>query len=169
MRTPSRRVPAAVPFMVAATVLLAGCSAGVEAGTLDPQRQSGSDADVGLVKIRNAVLVAPSDGSSAPVLSMTIVNDGTTEDSLTGVELAAAEGPVEITLSPATVELPAETATVFSGDDGPSLTVDDADIEPGTYVPVTFYFESAGSHSMDILVLSSIGLYGGAEPEGTAS
>lgn len=161
MRTPSARAGAAVPLALAGAMFLASCSAGVEAGTLDAQRQSGSDADVGLVKIRHALLVASAEDDGAAELSMTIVNDGTTPDSLTGMQLVSPDGPVELALSPATVELPPESATVFSGADGPAVTVEDTAVEPGTYVPVTFSFESAGSHTMDLLVLSRTAVYGG--------
>ena len=164
MHTRSVQGNAAAPLALAAALLLAGCSAGVEAGTLDPQRLSGNDADVGLVKIRNALLVAPAEEGDSVELVTTVVNDGTTDDSLSRVELAGPDGPLEIQLEPRTVDLPAETATTF-GADGATMTLEDSPLDAGSYVSVTFYFETAGSHSMDVLVLSSSAVYGGAETE----
>lgn len=153
---------AAVPVVLAAALLLAGCSAGVEAGTLDPQRLSGNDADVGLVKIRHALFVAPAEDGEAAQLLTTVVNDGMTDDSLVGVELAGPDGPLEVALRPSTVDLPAESATTFGADEA-TMSVQDGALEAGTYVTVTFFFETAGSHQMEVLVLSSSAVYGGSE------
>jgi len=156
----------ATPLLAGVTAVvtagaLTSCSVGVEAGTLDPQRLSGENADVGLIKIRNALVVAPADDGDSSELVATIVNDGPEDDALVGVELAGPDGPVEVSLDDTSLELRSETATAIPESSDSPVTIDDIDLEPGTYVSATFSFETAGSATLRLLVLSSAAVYGG--------
>jgi len=154
VRTRSVRGFATASLSLATVAALASCSAGVDAGTLDPQRLNGAHVDVGMMKIRNAVVVGE-DGEGE--LMMTIVNDGTTDDALTGVEVEGAE----VSLEPSTVDLPAETAVVFPGGEEETSVAVEGELAPGAYVTATFSFESAGSRSVPVLVLSEAAIEGG--------
>ncbi len=156
------RMLAAFPLALVAGAVLTACSVGVEAGTLDAVSLTQARADVGQIKIRNAIVVAPAEeGDGSAVLSVTIVNDGTTEDALVGLELSGADGPVPVTLAPRTVELPPETATTIPGDTGATATAtataDVSTIEIGTYTTARFSFANAGSVELDLLVVAPVG------------
>ena len=112
---------------------LAGCSNGAEAGTLDPQSVTGVQLDVGLLLIRNAVLVATDDGGL--FVSMTVVNSGPIEDAITDIKVTADTEPVEADLRPRSIALPPRTPTVIPGEDGPTIDVD-VEVTAGGYVPV---------------------------------
>lgn len=147
----------AVPLALAAAAVLSACSVGVDAGTLDAGSLTQSRVDLGLIKIRNATVIAPEEEDGDAVLSVTIVNDGTTEDSLVGVELSGAEGPVPVTLSPRTIELPPETATKLPTGAQQTAATDVATLEVGAYTTATFSFANAGSVDLDLLVVAPVG------------
>lgn len=157
------RMLAAFPLALVAGAVLTACSVGVEAGTLDAGSLTQARADVGQIKIRNAIVVAPAEeGDGNAVLSVTIVNDGTTEDALVGLELSGADGRVPVTLAPRTVELPPETATTIPADaettgTGATATADISTLEIGTYTTATFSFANAGSVELDLLVVAPVG------------
>jgi len=161
VRTRLVRRYATAPLALVVAAALTSCSVGVEAGTLDPQRLSGAKADAGQVKVRNALIVAPTDEGDDYALIATIINDGTTEDTLTGVEVAGPDGPVDVDLRPSTVDLAPETAVVVPGESDTSMSIEDLDLEAGTYVQTTFRFETAGVLQMSLLVLSEVAVYGG--------
>lgn len=161
MRTrPVRRYTAA-PLALVVTALLASCSVGVEAGTLDPQHLSGAKGDAGQVKVRNTVIVVPDEVGDDYELVSTIVNDSSSADALVAVEVAGADGPVEFTLRPSSIELPAKTATIIPNGTRPTASLEDAELAAGSYVEATFSFESAGMLTMNLLVLSSTAVFGG--------
>lgn len=156
------RVLAAFPLALVAGAVLTACSVGVEAGTLDAGSLTQARADVGQIKIRNAIVVAPAEeGDGSAVISVTIVNDGMTEDALVGLELSGADGAVPVTLSPRTIDLPPETATTIPGDAGATAaataTADVATIEIGTYTTARFSFANAGSVELALLVVAPVG------------
>ncbi len=153
---------AAVPLALVAGVVLSACSVGVEAGTLNAGSLTQARADVGPIKIRNAIVVAPAeDGEGDAVLSVTIVNDGTTEDALVGLELGGSEGPVPVTLRPRSIDLPPETATTIPASSGLTAIADVSTLQVGTYTRATFSFANAGSVDLDLLVVAPVGWWAG--------
>lgn len=147
----------AAPLVLVAAAVLSACSVGVEAGTLNEAPITGARADAGLVKIRNALVIAPADDSGEATLSVTIVNDGTTEDTLLDVELTGSDGPVPVTLRPDTIDLAPETATRIPTDARPAAVIDAATLEAGTYTQATFSFANAGSVELSLLVVAPVG------------
>lgn len=147
----------AAPLAVLAAAVLSACSVGVEAGTLNEAPITGARADAGLIKIRNALVIAPAEDSGDATLSVTIVNDGTTEDALLGVELTGSDGPIPVTLRPGTIDLPPETATRIPTDVRPTAVVDASTLQPGTYTTATFSFANAGSVDLSLLVVAPVG------------
>jgi hypothetical protein len=136
---------------------LAACSNGVEAGTLDPPSATGARLDAGDLRIRNAVVVAGESGSLT--VSMTIVNVGTAEDTLTDFTLISDDGAVAAELDPNSITLAPGSATVVPSEDGPTIDVD-ADVSPGGYVAVGLQFEQAGLIEFSLPVINEDSPYG---------
>ena len=137
---------------------LAACSNGVEAGTLDPPSATGTQLDVGDIGIRNAVVVALEGGGL--IVSMTIVNSGTVEDTLTDLTAISEGEPVVAELSPRSIALPPDTATVIPGETRPTIEID-LDLTPGSYLPVGLQFERAGLVEFSMLMVNEDSPYGG--------
>ncbi|MDQ3450780.1 MAG: hypothetical protein M3455_07685 [Actinomycetota bacterium] len=150
------RLVVAVAALVSAGSVTA-CSNGVEAGTLDPPSGTAVHEDVGELAVRNAVIVAGEDGTLT--VSLTVVNTGSTEDSLTDVEITADLEPATAVLSPGTIALPPRMATVIPGEGESTIEVD-LDVAPGGYLPVTMQFENAGSVDLSLAVVSEASSYG---------
>lgn len=148
---------AALPLAVVAAAAVSACSVGAEAGTLNEAPITGARADAGLVKIRNALVVAPAEIGGDATLSVTIVNDGTTDDALVDVEIAGTAEPVAVTMRPSTIELPAETATRIPTGTRPSAVLDADTLAVGTYTRATFSFANAGSVELSLLVVAPVG------------
>lgn len=137
---------------------LTACSNGVEAGTLDPPSGTAVQADIGELAVRNAVIVTREDGGLT--VSMTVVNTGSTEDTLTDVEITDELEPTSAVLSPRMITLPPRTATVIAGDDEPTIEVE-LDVAAGGYLAVTMQFENAGSVDVSLAVVTESSPYGG--------
>ena len=144
----------------ALTGALTACSNGVEAGTLDPPSATGVRLDVGDLRIRNAVIVAGDDGELA--LSLTFVNAGIEEDTLTSVTLTDGDEPVEATMRPRSISLAPGAALVIPGEDQPRIEAD-ADIAAGGYATVSMQFEHAGLVEVSLPVISTSSPHSGTD------
>lgn len=136
---------------------LTACSNGVEAGTLDPPSGTAVQADLGALAVRNAVIVAGADGGLA--VSLTVVNTGSTEDTLTGVTVTSDGEPVAAELSPQSIVLPPRSATVVPGEQVATIAIE-LDVAAGGYLPVTMQFEHAGLVDLSLPVITEGSPYG---------
>lgn len=157
---------------IAATVVLA---AGILIGTtgcglIAPQAtqlqydpSDGVGADVGQVDIRNALLIADEEGTSATLVA-SLVNRGD-ESHRVSIQFQGDTGKVteEITV-------PAKSSVVLGGDEGPTLTFREIEAEPGSLFPVFFqYGEETGAKMLVPVLTNALEEYStlGPTPEPT--
>ena len=135
-------------------VLIAGCGSGFGAQAEQKyQPADGVDVTQGSVRVLNALVVAPPDGGDG-VVSMTVVNQGTTPDQLTSV--TSRQGQVET--APATQIAP-QQAVAFSADSSPVWTIRGLTSKPGSYVDLTLNFAQAGVVDVKTVVVPATGFY----------
>lgn len=114
----------------------------------------------GDVDILNAVIVSAQDGSGT--FAGTLVNNDTTTDN----SLDSVSGP-GITASRRAVEIPAADA-VNLGESG-LVTISGEEIEPGTFVELTFAFSGGDSVTVDVPVVAAEGPYADVPQRSTRS
>ena len=129
----SRIRPVLTPVLVALSLLMVttGCAAGLNAQTLKPYAPAdGVMANSGDIRILNALVVVADDSSGTGVVSLTIVNRGKRDDSLT--DLTSPDGTVDLT---GRRDLPAGKAVRFGATTEPSATISDLTKQPGRPSP----------------------------------
>ena len=159
MTTLSRR--AALTACVAALVLtLAGCWTGQNAYT-SPQQPSGDGgfATVGKIQVRQTVLVQTNPVTGADTLSISLANDGASDDVLQA--LVVGDGTATTSLPTAGLNLPAGGATSLSWNGAPSVGVYGLKAGLSTFVRVTLVFRDAGTTAVQALVVPATGYYAG--------
>jgi hypothetical protein len=136
-----------------------GCAAGMNAQTVKPYAPAdGVVANSGDIRILNALVVA--DGSTgAGVVSLTIVNRGRRDDSLTG--LTSPDGTVDLT---GTRDLPAGAAVRFGATTEPSATISALTKQPGATITLRFEFARTRPITLDSVVLPATGAYADITP-----
>ncbi|PRZ43204.1 hypothetical protein CLV47_103262 [Antricoccus suffuscus] len=167
-RRPRRKAFAAVALPIAATMMLAGCSAGQITQTADQRSEvPGTTADLGNLHVRAAEVSPPTSGhyfskGSTMYLEMQIANDGA-EDQLTAATIdgvdAKLEGP-SASSAPRNAESTgaglASTITIAEqgitsiGEDN-TITADAAGkFYPAQYIKVVLTFKDAGDLKMSM-------------------
>jgi hypothetical protein len=138
----ARRTGIGVTAAVAAAVLLAGCATGRDAQTANQKPAiDGISATSGTLGIRGAAIQAPASGAfytagqSAP-LTLTLINNGTVADTLTGVTATSASSSVYTGLVG-----PAASGTASSA----SAAVSDTESASGSSSPTSSGAESSSS------------------------
>jgi hypothetical protein len=157
-----RRAVVGIVFAITASLLTACGFESPDVEASEHPSVQGADFSVGAIKLDDAAIssVTNADGSPAFYLSVTIVNDGTTSDTLTGATTAGGTVTVSgpdttaghIAVPPGVpVEIGAPTAGTATPSTGtglnqPAMVV--ATTTPpqvGGFVPVVFTFATAGS------------------------
>ena len=135
-------------------VLLAACGSGFGAQA-EQSYQPGDGVDVtsGSIRVLNAIVVAPLEGGDG-IVSMTVMNTGSTADQLTSV--TAKQGQVE-TATPA--QIAPHQAYAFSADSSPVWTIRNLTAKPGSYVDLTLNFAQAGIVPVTTVVVPATGYY----------
>lgn len=152
---------------IAATVVLA---AGILIGTtgcnlIAPQAtqiqydpSDGVGADVGEVDIRNALLIANEDGTSASLIA-SLVNRG---DSAHRVRVQWEGDAGEVTEE---ITVPARSSLVLGGGEGTTLTLRELDVQPGSLFPVFFqYGEETGAEMLVPVLTDALEEYSNLGP-----
>jgi len=155
----ARKNIAVAAFLSAAVLLLSGCATGFDAAT-NTQGDSGNgrSMDVGALQIRNAtVVVDPADASRATVLMTVINTDDAVDDVLNGVAAAKSVGVA----GEVNIPLPSKDVVNvgFESDYRIVLTSVTGELEPGTYVNLSFLFASGQSAPMSLLINEKSGFY----------
>ncbi len=168
---------ATMGVLLLSPVVLGACSAGQVTQTESQVRdKTGAQARVGDVLIRQAQLLSPRSGSYEPGddadLQLALVNSGTEDDTLVGVDgegfgSAEIENASSGTASSSAsrrsaqeIEIPAGSAVFVGGDDADaSITLTDLDegLTVGQYLEVTLTFEKAGEVTLPISVANPSG------------
>lgn len=183
-RGTSTRLLAALVVMTV-PLAVAGCAAGQRAQTANEYSVvDGASVDVGSMGVRDAGITAPSDpagyakGASA-TLSMTVINNGNSQDTLVSVSTsnatratitaatstAAASTTAGATKAAASgISVPANGAVrVGPGAGAAKITLSGLTVRlaPGTLVPVTMNFQVAGQVTVQLPVKLVPGQTGG--------
>lgn len=159
----ARKNIAVAAFVSAAALLLSGCATGFDAAT-NTQGDSGNgrSVDVGALQIRNATVVVDSADTSRATVLMTVINtDDAIDDVLNGVAAAKSVGVV----GDVNVPLPHKSAVTvgFESEYRIVLTSVTGGLEPGTFVNLSFMFESGQSAPMSLLINEKSGFYADIE------
>ncbi len=147
-----------------ATAVLAGCSAGFGATSVQPYAPSdGLLVDNGKIRILNLLVVSSSAGTSG-VVSTTIVNRGSKADALT--DISSPDGTVDLTgdgtIGPgAAIRLGAGTR--------PAATMTSVTKLPGEVITLTLTFRRADPVTIDTVVVPANGPYASITPPPTAA
>ena len=154
----ARRVPAVAGALLAGAVLT-GCASGFGATSAQPYAPAdGIQAESGDLRALNVLVVAEEE-TTAGVLVMTVANDGTRDDRLTGVETSGGSvtpsGPVD---------LPAGSAVSFSNDTEATATVTGLTAGTGETIEVTLSFARATPLTLRTVVVPATGDYEGITP-----
>jgi hypothetical protein len=151
----SLRRGAVAALILATAPVLAACSAGDGAATLQVKPNVAATTIGSTLKINGITVVTATDGSNeANVVANIANNSRTTPETLTSVTV----GGTAATLSgPATI--PPLGSLLLSGPQQTSALVADLAQTPGQNTTVTFTFSSAGSTSIQALVNAGAGQY----------
>ena len=145
---------------LAALPALSGCWSGKEATTnvqAGMNSGNGTEATVGEMEVVNVTLVKGQGVGPAQLIG-TIVNNGTTVDSVDSVEV---DGKA-ITFTPSLKPILGGGSVAFGYQDAATKApVRGAKPEVSTYVPVTFNFQNAGQLKISVMTVPDTGFYSG--------
>lgn len=154
----SLRRGAVAAVILATAPILAACSAGSSAATLqvkpDTAATSITKGDSSL-KLNGIVVVTDAVGDAPANVIVNIANNGSADDTLTGVTV---DGSSQATLSGAAT-VPAGGSLLLSGPDQVAATVPTLNEKPGQNATITFTFANAGSVTVQALVNAGTGQY----------
>jgi hypothetical protein len=156
----SRIRTALTPVLLALTplALATGCAAGMNAQTLKPYAPAdGVVANSGNIRVLNALVVE--DSTATGVVSLTIVNRGDKDDSLT--DLTSPDGSVDLT---GTRDLPAGAAVRFSATTEPSATISSMVKPPGQTITLRLSFTHSRPITLHTVVVPAAGAYADITP-----
>jgi copper(I)-binding protein len=140
---------------------LAGCGTGFNAQTNLVEGPQGTQAEVGAVLIRNALLVADEDDGSLAALVVGLINQGDSTDALTEVKVGDSTAPTESTLPAGGLELPPGELVGVGSESGPSVTLRTTEgaVVVGDVVQLTLNFRDAGPIEISVPVHGRAGAY----------
>ncbi|WAX79335.1 DUF461 domain-containing protein [Streptomyces sp. KMM 9044] len=153
-------IAAAIAFSIAP---LSACAAGNNAQTLQVQPDNAATT-VGVIKVQNAIVVTQPDRESTgpAVVSATLFNEGTTDQTLESVALPGTGKTAE--LSPAeggSLTVPAGGRLILGGAGNASAVLPSSReaVQDGNAQPVTFTFSETGDVSLRALVHPAEGFF----------
>jgi hypothetical protein len=162
-----RRLVAVVAVQLAAALTLGGCAVGAEALTNhQPPSGNGASVTTGDLAARGLVLVVGAAPGTATLVG-TVVNDGTTDDAITGISIGGSTPQVTLIDggSPAsTIVLPARFSRQFGYDGITHIDLTGLTTPAGSFTPVTITYATAGSATVDVLAVLPVGNYAGLAP-----
>ena len=147
MKSPLRRRTTIAALLLAPALTACGFSAQTDQVY---QAAVGVNDRSGSVDILNALIVSGAEGSGT--FAGTLVNKDTTDDAT----LESVEGP-GITASRTTVDVPAGGNARLA--DSGEVTLEGSEIEPGSFVELTFTFSSGQRTTMKVPVVEATGDY----------
>ncbi|SEE73045.1 copper chaperone PCu(A)C [Jiangella alba] len=160
----SRRAAASLLLAGSLLALLAGCASSGGSALLDARRSSASvDVSVGSLRLLGVRVEHPDDAEHVEGdnvgLFLTIANHGSDTDTLTAVSSVDARqivfrdgsGPLEEDIA---VEVPPDGVASLQYPGGPHLELVELtrDVRGGSFLPVTFRFEDAGTITVYVFV-----------------
>ena len=155
----SLRRGAVAALIIATAPVLAACSAGSGAATLQVKPDSAATTVGSTLKINGITVVTATDGSNQANVVANIANNGQSAETLTSVTV---DGTPATLSGPATI--PALGSLLLSGPQQTAALVADLAQTPGQNTTVSFTFANAGSASVQALVNAGAGQYAGYAP-----
>ncbi len=153
------RTRTAVAVALLALTSLSGCAAGFNAATNRPYTPTnGAIASVGDIRVRSVVIVGNDNGSGQADLIAVLVNNGTTDDALTGITVEGAD-PVQV--PGGSLNIPPQVTVPIGPDSTNRVLLEKLTATPGHLVKVTLAFRDAGIASLTVLVMTPAGLVSG--------
>jgi copper(I)-binding protein len=142
--------------------VLAGCSAGFDATSIQPYAPGdGVLANSGDIRVLNALVVA-AEGERTGVVSMTVVNRGTTDDRLT--DLTSPHGSVDLT---GDTSLPAGGTLRFGSDTDVTAVIRNMTAQVGQTIRLRLSFARNQPVTLDTVVMPATGDYAEITPSAT--
>jgi hypothetical protein len=149
----SLRRGAVAALIIATAPVLAACSAGDGAATLQVKPNAAATT-LGSLKLNGINVITATDGSDRANVSVNIANTSSAVEILTSVSAGGASA----TLSGPAV-IPPQRSLLLSGPGEVSATVSGFTATPGQNTPVTFTFANAGTVTIPALVSAGTGAY----------
>jgi copper(I)-binding protein len=155
-----RRTSLVLAGTVALGLATTACGSGFDATARQAYAPGdGVQATSGQIRVLNALVVAPEDGTTGVVL-MAVANDGQEADELSAVESDA--GTVEVSGS---TELEPGSTVVLNAQSDTSATISGLDAEPGEEITLKVVFEQAEPVTLRTVVVAASGDYASVTPE----
>ncbi|MEV7615756.1 DUF461 domain-containing protein [Streptomyces sp. NPDC089799] len=161
-----RRGALAAAAIVLSIGSLAACGAGNDAQTLQVKPDNAS-VTKGDIEVQNALVITGAEenrkGKGPAVVSATIFNSGTEDQTLDGITLPGGEG--KVALKPATgsgkISVPAGGSVVLGGEGNASAVIEggDAAVKDGDAQAVVFQLSSTGDVGLEAFVVPATGYY----------
>ncbi|TDU04849.1 hypothetical protein EDD99_3328 [Streptomyces sp. 846.5] len=154
----SLRRGAVAAVILATAPILAACSAGSSAATLNVKPDTAATSIVkgdSALKLNGIVVVTDATGNAPANVVVNIANNGSADDTLTGVSV---DGSSQATLSGAAT-VPTGGSLLLSGPGQVAATVPTLNEKPGQNATITFTFANAGSVTVQALVNAGTGDY----------
>ena len=151
-----RRVGLAVAAL-ALTPLLGGCWSGQHASTVAQAVPAEGSADIGMIKVGHAVLVATDPTTGTETLSATITNTGSSDDVLS--QIVVGDGKATTSLPSAGIGIPAGNSVSLSWNSGPVVGVYGLTAAMSSFVQLTFVMRDAGTGAVEALVVPATGYW----------
>ncbi|MEF9904788.1 DUF461 domain-containing protein [Streptomyces sp. P9-A2] len=156
---------AAIAFSIAS---LSACAAGNNAQTLQVQPDNAATT-VGDIKVQNAIVVTQPDlESTGPaVVSATLFNEGSTDQTLESVTLPGTGKTAELTPAEGgSLTVPAGGRLILGGEGNASAVLSSSreSVQDGNAQPVTFTFSETGDVSLRAFVYPAEGFFTGWGP-----
>jgi hypothetical protein len=147
-----------VALLVATGAGASGCYQGFNTSA-NSQRTSGNGVNflVGDIAVQSTALVVDPANPNFGSLVFSLVNKGSTPETLTEVSVAGAT--TNIVGGPLSVGPGKATQVGYPGDLEQSVQVTGITALPGRYVPVSFTFASSGRATQEILAVPATGVY----------
>ena len=150
----SLRRGAVAALIIATAPVLAACSAGSGAATLQVKPNAAATSIGSTLKLNGITVVTATDGTNAANVVANIANNSQTAEILTSVTV---DGTPATLSGPATI--PALGSLLLSGPQQPTAQVANLAQTPGQNTTVSFTFANAGSTSVQALVNAGAGTY----------
>lgn len=147
----------------ALAAVLAGCEAGNGAQTSRPYDPTdGASTVLHDIAIRNVFVLGPPPGGTLPAgrsasMFLGLVNSGAPDKLL---DIAAPGAVTSVKLPHGAVALPMNQPVLLTGP-APQVTLQRVTrpLAPGQFIPMTFYFQNAGTITLNVPVLTRSGYY----------
>jgi hypothetical protein len=158
---------AAAALLIATAPVLAACSAGSDAQSLQVKPNSAATTVSSTLAVNGVTLVTTAGGSAPAALNANISNTGSTAETLRSVTVGGTTATFSGSTGTAVTDLtiPAGGSLVIGGPGNAQADLASLPVQAGQFTPVVFQFASAGSVTLNALVNTGTGVYASYGPQ----